>query len=123
MGGDTDDATNPFEVRLGKYVNFDVADDVVGIQALRKLHADGLKRHQLGVVLEGDTADPMGFKWEAIELNNQRIGSMTVCVFSPRLKKNIGYALVDSSVEPGTAVAVQRQSGLVAGVLQELPFI
>ena len=123
VGGDTDDATNPFEVRLGKYVNLDVADDVVGVQALRKLHADGLKRHQLGVVLEGDTPDPMGFKWESIESNNQLIGSMTICVFSPRLKKNIGYALVDSSVEPGTAVVVQRQSGPVAGVLQELPFI
>ncbi len=32
-GGDTDNVTNPFEVRLGKYVDLDVADIVVGIQA------------------------------------------------------------------------------------------
>ena len=96
----------------------------VGIERQVQLAGhDALKRHQLGVVLEGDTPDPMGFKWESIESNNQLIGSMTICVFSPRLKKNIGYALVDSSVEPGTAVVVQRQSGPVAGVLQELPFI
>jgi len=48
---------------------------------------------------------------------------MTICVFSPRLKKNIGYALIDSSVEPGTSVVVQRKSGPVNGVLQELPFL
>jgi len=123
VGGDTDDTTNPFEVRLGKYVNLDVSEDVVGIRALRNLHAAGIKRHQLGVVLEGDVAEPMGFQWEPIEVNNQRLGSMTICVFSPRLKKNIGYALVDSAVEPGTAVVVQRESGPVNGVLQTLPFI
>lgn len=123
VGGDTDDTTNPFEVRLGKYVNLDVEDDVVGIQTLRKLHADGIKRHQLGVVLDGDTPDPMGFQWEPIEANGQRVGSMTICVFSPRLQKNIGYALVSSAIEPGTTVLVQRKSGPVAGVLQTLPFL
>lgn len=51
-GGDTDDATNPFEVRLGKYVNLDLDTDVVGVQALRQINANGVTRHQLGVVLD-----------------------------------------------------------------------
>jgi len=123
VGGDTDDSTNPFEVRLGKYVNLDVADDVVGITALRSMHSSGIKRHQLGVVLEGDQPDPMGFKWEAIEVNQQRVGSMTISVFSPRLKKNIGDALISSAVSAGTEVVVQRSHGPVNGVLQELPFL
>jgi len=110
VGGDTDDTTNPFEVRLGKYVNLDVADDVVGIKALRQLHADGIKRHQLGVVLDGDAPDPMGFRWESIHVNGQPVGSMTICVFSPRLKKNIGYALIEEWAREwcsaGTAVFV-----------------
>ena len=31
VGGDTDGATNPFEIRLGKYVDLDIDDRVVGI--------------------------------------------------------------------------------------------
>jgi len=123
VGGDTDSTTNPYEVRLGKYVNLDVQDDVVGIKALRKLHANGIKRHQLGVVLEGDDAAPMGFAWEAIHVANTRVGDMTICVFSPRLKKNIGYALVSTDIHPGTKVTVQRANGPVEGVLQTLPFL
>ena len=62
VGGDTIEATNPFEVRLGKYVDLDVADDVVGIQALRRIKAEGVKRHQLGLVLEGETPAPLAFR-------------------------------------------------------------
>ena len=40
-GGDTDAETNPFEVGLDRYVDLDVSDDVVGIQALRRIHAEG----------------------------------------------------------------------------------
>lgn len=54
-GGDTDAQTNPFEVRMGAYVDLAVPDDVVGIKALRRIHAEGPKRHQLGVILEGET--------------------------------------------------------------------
>ncbi len=122
VGGDTDDSTNPFEVRLGNFVNLDVPDEVVGVQALRKIVASGVQRHQLGVVLEGETAKPMGFAWESIEVDGQRVGAMTVCVFSPRLAKNIGYALVDASIKPGAQVCVRRADGPVSGILQELPF-
>ena len=57
VGGDTDDATNPFEVRLGKYVDLGVPDDVIGIQALRRIKTEGVARHQLGLVLH---AEPPG---------------------------------------------------------------
>ena len=44
-GGDSDDDTNPFEVRMGKYIDLDVPDDVTGIAALRRVKAEGPKRH------------------------------------------------------------------------------
>jgi glycine cleavage system aminomethyltransferase T len=53
-GGGTGDATSPFEVRLGKYVDLAVADDVVGIQALRRIHGEGPARRQLGIMLDGE---------------------------------------------------------------------
>ena len=37
FGGDTDDHTNPFEVRLERYVDLDLDDEVIGIPALRQI--------------------------------------------------------------------------------------
>lgn len=123
VGGDTDDHTNPFEVRLGKYVDLDVADDVIGIQALRRIKAEGIKRHQLGVVLDGDAPAPLGFRQEDISHNGVQIGRMTNCVWSPRMQANIGFALIASSVMPGETVRIHRATGPVAARLVELPFL
>jgi glycine cleavage system aminomethyltransferase T len=123
VGGDTDDATNPFEVRLEKYVDLHVADDVVGIQALRRIKAEGVKRHQLGVVLEGSTPAPLGFRREDIQHAGRRVGMMTNCVWSPRMQANIGYALIAADVPAGDTVQVMRDAGPVAGRLVELPFL
>ena len=62
-GCDTDDRTNPFEVRLGRFVDLEVPDDVVGIAALRRIAAEGPARHQLGVVLDGGEPSPPPIRW------------------------------------------------------------
>ena len=123
VGGDTDDETNPFEVRLGKYVDLDVPDDVVGIQALRRIKAEGIKRHQLGLILDGDKPAPLGFRLEDITHNGLKVGKMTNCVWSPRLKANIGFALISSSVVVGQTVTVHRAAGIATAKLVELPFL
>lgn len=123
VGGDTDDETNPFEVRLGKYVDLDVGEDVVGIKALRRIKADGVKRHQLGLILDGNVAAPMGVNREDIHHQGRKVGMMTNCVWSPRMKANIGYALISVAVRPGEAVQVQRPSGPVDARLVPLPFL
>jgi len=126
-GGDTDDQTNPFEVRMGKYVDLDVPDDVVGIQALRRIHAEGPRRHQLGLVL--DAAEPVGadFKWKDIVVDGAKVGDMTNCGWSYRMRKNIGFALVSTSVRAGDRVMVVQGAGPAfgptVGTLCELPFL
>ncbi|HSG35897.1 MAG TPA: glycine cleavage T C-terminal barrel domain-containing protein [Paracoccaceae bacterium] len=121
-GGDTDDTTNPFEVRLGKYVDLDVPDDVVGIKALRRIAAEGPKRHQLGLILEGETPAPLGFAWEEITKDGRKVGDMTNCVWSYRMKQNIGYALIGTDCQPGETVEIRRKGGAVTARLVELPF-
>ncbi|MEM9280026.1 MAG: glycine cleavage T C-terminal barrel domain-containing protein, partial [Pseudomonadota bacterium] len=123
LGGDTDELTNPFEVRLGKYVDLQVGDDVIGIEALRKIADEGPKRQQLGLKLEGETSEPLGFRWEEIHLNGDKVGDMTNCIWSPRLKQNIGYALIRSNIEVGQVVQVKRARGMVDAELCELPFL
>ncbi len=123
-GSDSDDTTNPFEVRLGKYIDLDVADDVVGIKALRLIKAQGPKRHQLGLALEGNIADPLSFHWEDILVDGKKVGDMTQCVWSPRLKRNIGYALISCSCKVGDSVTLLRSAGReIKASLVDLPFL
>lgn len=122
-GGDSDDQTNPFEVRMGKYVDLHVPGDTIGIQALRRIASEGPRRHQLGVVLENDEAVKAGFTWNDIEMSGERIGDLTTCVWSYRMKKNIGFALVSVAARPGDQVVARLGSGSVAGTLCELPFL
>jgi glycine cleavage system aminomethyltransferase T len=122
-GGDTDAKTNPYEVRLGNYINLDVPDDTIGIQALRQIKAMGPKRHCLGLVMQGDTPLQQGFRWNPILRDGVRVGDLTNCVFSYRLGKNIGFALVaqDCAIADNVETIVNGQK--IGGVLCDLPFI
>ncbi len=121
-GGDTDQQTNPFEVRMGAYVDLDVPDDVIGIQALRQLHSDGPLRHLLGIVLDDGTPMPANVVWTDIEKNGRKIGDMTNNVWSRRLKRNIGFALVSREFNVGDRVDMCNEGRIYAGELCDLPF-
>jgi aminomethyltransferase len=121
-GGDTDDTTNPYEVRLGRYIDLHVPDDVVGIQALRRIHREGPRRHQLGALLDGDEPTPLLFHWHGIFRDGVRVGDLTNCVWSPRLRRNIGFALVATPCRPGDRVEIHKEGRVVQATLQTLPF-
>lgn len=123
VGGDTDDRTNPFEVRLGKYIDLDVADDVIGIDALRQINAEGPKRHQLGLVLQGDDPLTLGFVWAEILVDGKPVGHLTNCVWSPRMKTSIGFALISTAYIAGDEVRVSIGGNTVEAKLVELPFL
>ena len=122
-GGDTDDRTNPFEVRLGGFVDLDVDDDVIGIKALRSIEADGPERQQLGVLLEGDRPAALSSLWFDIVLDGRKVGDLTNCAWSYRLKRNIGFGLVSSDLAPGQKVSVIKDGTAVDASLRTLPFI
>jgi aminomethyltransferase len=122
-GGDTDSRTNPFEVRLDRYIDLEVADDVVGIQSLRQIHTAGPSRRQLGVILEGSEPTELGFLWHPIYSQGRQIGNLTNCVWSWRLKRNIGFALIESSSRPGDTVDVLKAGAKLSGTLTMLPFL
>ncbi|MBC7707277.1 MAG: glycine cleavage system protein T [Rhodoferax sp.] len=122
-GGDTDDHTNPFEVRLGKYVDLSVPDDVVGIGALRRIKAAGIQRQQLGVILDGDVPTELGFHWHPIHRDGAAVGSLTNCVWSYRLKRNIGFGLITADCAVNDRVQVHKSGVAIGGTLTSLPFI
>ncbi|MCP4047776.1 MAG: glycine cleavage system protein T [Gammaproteobacteria bacterium] len=121
-GSDTDDETNPFEIRMGKYVDLDVDDDVIGINKLRQIKKQGAKRHQLGLVLEGDQPMPVHSTWYDIYADGCKVGSMTNGVWSYRLKRNIGYALIATEIKVGQMVEVCKDGQMLPAKLCALPF-
>ena len=121
-GGDVDKTTNPFEVRLGRFVDLDVPDDVVGIEALRRIAADGPRRHQLGVILDGDDPQPGHEHWYDIRVNGIKAGDMTNGVWSYKLQRNIGCGLVAGDCQIGDEVQVVKGNTLVNARLTAIPF-
>ncbi|MEM8697595.1 MAG: glycine cleavage T C-terminal barrel domain-containing protein [Pseudomonadota bacterium] len=121
-GTDTDETTNPLEVRLDRFIDLDLSDDVIGIRALRQIKADGVGRHQLGIMLEGVQEDENQSIWLDIEKDGKKIGHMTHKAWSYRLERMIGYAIVSVSIKPGEHVEVLREGRRMEGTLVTLPF-
>ncbi|MEM6371381.1 MAG: glycine cleavage T C-terminal barrel domain-containing protein [Pseudomonadota bacterium] len=122
-GADTDEMTNPFEVRLERFVDMHVPDDVIGIQALRRIKAEGARRHQLGILLDGAEEPERQAAWLPIHKNGIEVGKVTHTAWSYRLKRSIGYALVSAEVRAGQSVQVLKDGEIVGAELSELPFL
>src|SRR5437867_1924838 len=81
------------ELGLDRLVDLDRKADFTGKGALRRIKAEGVKRHIAGVDIAGE---PLGFnetKW-TVHADGTEVGRVTSAIYSPRLEKNIGYAWV-----------------------------
>ena len=120
---DADIHTNPFEVGLDRLVSFDTDIDYVGKEALKKIKTEGIKRKQIGLILNCDPLKgPNTTFWEIIK-DNKIIGKVTSAVYSPRLKKNIALAII--SIEEskiGNIIDVKTSSSVIKGTIVEKPF-
>ena len=103
--------TNPFEVGLGWQVNLEQDADFIGRQALERIKADGPDRLLAGVEIEGEPLDLNMTRWP-VHLDGSEVGFITSAVYSPRLEKNIGYAMLPvEKAELGTRLTVTVADG------------
>jgi glycine cleavage system aminomethyltransferase T len=86
-------AENPYEVGLERLIDLDKKSDFIGKEALRRLKAEGVKRKLAGVEIDGAPLDLNLTRW-LVSRDGKQVGHVTSVVYSPRLKKNIGYAMV-----------------------------
>ncbi len=114
---------NPFEVGLGWQVNLDQEADFVGRDALARIKAEGASRMLAGVEIGGDALDLNMERWPVLS-NGSRVGHITSAVYSPRLDRNIGYAMVPTAyAEIGTRLTVETPVGPAEATVVEKPFI
>jgi aminomethyltransferase len=120
---DADINTNPYELNLGRLVNLDTDINFIGKDALKKINKDGIKRKQVGVILDCELlAGPNTTCWEILK-DNQQVGKITSAVYSPRLKQNIALAMVTiNQSEIGTVLDVKMNDKIVKATIVEIPF-
>ena len=102
---------NISDVRLGRFVDLDLPDSVIGIEAFRHIHAEGANRHQLGIVLDWEEPPIPFSRWLTVEVGDRRGDHITNNVWSYRLQNNTGFGLIEAGFNPGDRVPVRMHDG------------
>ncbi len=129
FGADMWYENNPFEVgyHYTWMVDLDQEADFMGKEALRRIKEQGVRQKLVGVDIEGE---PLGtyIDNEMIDFfpahaGGRDVGRVTSACYSPRLEKNIGYAMVPiEHAELGTELEVDTpHSGRVGAVVVPMP--
>ncbi len=120
---------NPFEVgyHYTWMVDLDQEADFMGKAALKRIKEEGVTRKLVGVDIEGE---PLGsyidnemIDFFPVYADGRRVGKVTSACWSPRLEKNIGYAMLEIGfTELGTELEVDTpRSGRVRAVVVPMP--
>ena len=120
---DADIHTNPFELGFDRLVNLDTDINFIGKEALKKIKQEGIKRKQVGLIIDCDPLSGPNTTFWPIEKDDKTIGKVTSAVYSPRLKKNIALAMVEINYsELGSQLDVQTNEGKYSATIVEKPF-
>jgi glycine cleavage system aminomethyltransferase T len=130
LGADMWYDTNPYEVGMGYdwMVDLEQGADFIGKEALAEIKRQGPRRKLVGVEIGGDQLgaynDSTMIDVFPVTKDGGRIGEVTSACYSPRLEKNIGFAMVPTEhSELGTELEVERPDGATSAVVVEKPFI
>lgn len=120
---DADINTNPYELGLDRLVNLDMEADFIGKAALKRIQAEGVRRTQVGLIIDAEPLKGPNTTFWAINKNGSEIGKVTSAIYSPRLERNIALAMVSvDHAHIGTEIEVLLPSGPTCGTVVERPF-
>jgi glycine cleavage system aminomethyltransferase T len=122
--------TNPYEVGMGYdwMVDLEQKDDFIGKAALERIKQEGVKRQLAGVEIAGAGLgaynDGSMIDFFPVHHRGEAVGRVTSACHSPRLEKNIGYAMVPIELaELGTELQVDVAGDVRDAVVVRMPFI
>jgi len=126
-GADMTYENNPLELGLERLVDFSLKDDTsISIAALRRIREQGVKRRLVGVELDGSPFPELNnVKWPAYRAGGKdEIGKVTSAIYSPRLKKNLGYCWVPLELAGAkTKLRVASEWGARTATVVPMPFV
>ena len=120
---DADINTNPYELGLDRLIDLNIKANFVGKEALKKIKDNGIKRKQVGIILDCKPLESPNTTFWKIKKGDEVVGKVTSAVYSPRLKKNIALAMVSiDKGKIGVEFDVDVLSKKVKAIVVEKPF-
>jgi aminomethyltransferase len=123
-GSDMSLNENPYDLNLGKFVNLEKKADFISKKALEKIKSEGPKKELVGIEIQCDPFKDFVADHLLLYFNNRVSGKITSSIYSPRLKKNIGLAIINKrsrEVTEGYSVKINDESLNIK--IKELPFL
>lgn len=106
-GADMTLEDNVYEVGLERLVDRDKRAPYIGKEALQRIRSEGVKRKLAGIEIEGGRIEFNATKWPVRD-GGETVGRVTSAIYSPRLKKNIGYAMLPlDRAAPGASLRLE----------------
>jgi aminomethyltransferase len=124
-GSDIRLGDTPFHVMGLERLVEEQPQDYVGKAALEELRAKGVDRKLVGIELDGDELRAEMSEYWTVSSDGKPVGHMTDAIWSPGLKKNIGYVWVPIALaEPGNRLDVETEEGdHIVGTTAAIPFV
>jgi aminomethyltransferase len=82
-----------YHVGLERLVDEGKTRDYIGREALARIRREGVTRKLVGIEIAGDPLELNPEKWPVCAAG-RAVGRVTSATWSPRLRKNVGYAMV-----------------------------
>lgn len=113
---------NPLEVGLGRLIDWD--KEFLGKAALEKIRDEGVTRRLIGIYLDGPALLKNNeHRWPVVS-GGESVGYVTNSVHSPRLDRNIAFAILDVPFDTNDApLTVETVEGVRNAERTTLPFI
>jgi len=116
-------ADNPYVIGMDRFISLD-QDDFIGRDALIRIKSEGVKRRLVGIELSGEPIEGFNENFWGVFVDDEKIGHVTRCAYSPRLEKNIGWAnLAVEHSDFGSEIVVEAADGRRAATVCDAPWI
>ena len=116
-------ANNPFEMGMDRLVDLDMEADFISRAALRKIKENGVTQRFVGLIIDGSAFARSNDENWALKQGETHVGFVTSAIHSPRLKQNIGLAMVQADQSQiGTVFTLSMPNGARQATVASKPF-
>jgi dimethylsulfoniopropionate demethylase len=121
-GNDVTRADTALEAGMARYCSLDAPIDAIGIEALRRQAAVGVKRVMCGFTVEGDRVPAPRDPWPIMH-GDAMVGQATSVAWSPRLGTNVALGMLATDhIAVGSTVTIVAPDAPRRATVVEVPF-
>jgi len=123
-GADMTLEDNVYQAGLEWLIDEAKPTDYIGRTALQRIKQEGVTRKLVGIEIAGDRVEFNAARWP-VSSGGKTVGRVTSAIWSPRLEKNLGYAMLPTALTAlGTEILVDiPASGKRAAKVVRKPFV